>query len=76
MNDTSNDLYHCFEKCFNVLEVDCDNFSSITTDGTPAMIDIKVGLVFQSKSKAMTYGVDLKSVHFIIHQESSCSKKI
>jgi len=33
------------EKCLNGLEVDWNNFSSITTDGAPAMLSVKAGLV-------------------------------
>lgn len=73
---TGRDLYDCIEKCLNELEVDWNNFSSITTDGAPAMLGVKSGLVSRLKSKYMTYGVELKSLHCIIHQESLGSKKI
>ncbi|XP_025412099.1 general transcription factor II-I repeat domain-containing protein 2A-like [Sipha flava] len=61
---TGSDLYDCVEKCLNELEVDWNNFSSIT-DGAPAILSVKTGLVSRLKSKAMTYGVELKSLHFI-----------
>ncbi|KAL4135442.1 hypothetical protein QTP88_007051 [Uroleucon formosanum] len=70
------DLYNCVEKCLNELEVDWKTFSSITTDGAPAMLGVEGGLVSRLKSKALTYGVELKSFHCIIHQESLCSKKL
>ncbi len=73
---TGSDLYNCVEKCLNELKVDWKTFSSITTDGDPAMLDVKAGLVSRLKSKALTYGVELKSFHCIIHQESLCSKKL
>lgn len=73
---TGSDLYNCVEKCLNELEVDWKTFSSITTDGAPAMLGVKAGLVSRLKSKALTYGVELKSFHCIIHQESLCSKKL
>ena len=72
---TGSDLYDCVEKCLNELELDWNNFSSITTDGSPAMLGVKAGLVSRLKSKAMTYAVNLKSLHYIIHQKSLCSKK-
>jgi len=40
------------------------------------MLGVKAGLVSRLKLKAKAYGVDLKSLHCIIHQESLCSKKI
>ena len=73
---TGSDLYNCVEKCLNELEVDWKTFSSITTNGAPAMLGVKAGLVSRLKSKALTYGVELKSFHCIIHQESLCSKKL
>ncbi|KAE9521488.1 hypothetical protein AGLY_018087 [Aphis glycines] len=73
---TGSDLYNCVEKYLNELEVDWKTFSSITTDDTPAMLGVKAGLVSRLKSKALTYGVELKSFHCIIHQESLYSKKI
>ena len=72
---TGSDLYNCVEKCLNVLKVDWNNFSNITTDGASVMLGVKAGMVFQLKSKAMTYDVNLKSLHCIIHPESLCSKK-
>jgi len=69
---TGSDLFNCVEKCLNELEVDWNNFSSITIDGAPAMLSVKAGLVSRLKSKAMTYGVDMKSFHCTIHQESLC----
>lgn len=73
---TGSDLYDCVEKCLNELEVDWNNFSSITTDGAPAMLGVKAELVSRLKLKAKTCNVNLKSLHCIIYQESLCSKKI
>lgn len=76
MNDTitESNLYNCVEESLNELKIDWNNFLSLTTDGTPTILGVKVGLVSILKSKAMIYDVELKCFHCIIHQESLYSK--
>jgi len=59
---TDNDIYHCVEKWFNELKVDWNNVSNITTDGAPAMLGVKVGLVSRLKSKALTFKFKIVSL--------------
>ena len=67
-----NDIYKALKECLIKNEIDIRKLVSVTTDGAPAMLGKKVGLI-----GLLTADKDFpsfKAYHCIIHQQALCSK--
>ena len=71
------DLYNAVKMTLKRFSLTLDNISGITTDGAPAMIGKKEGLVKLIEDDAITAGISrLMKYQCIIHQENLCSKSL
>jgi hypothetical protein len=74
---TGRDVLFELEKCVDRAGLDWSKLVSVATDGAPAMCSEKVGLVGLLKAKLKeNHGVNMTSIHCIIHQEALCGKKL
>ena len=75
---TAKDIFHCLENALEEMELPWDKLFSVATDGAPAMIGIKNGVVKLVRDKLESLGLkdDFISVHCLIHRENLCAKSV
>jgi len=66
------DTYHALKECLIKNAVDLQKLVSVTTDGAPAMVGRKIGLI--GHLIADSDFPNFHAYHCIIHQQSLCSK--
>ena len=77
-NTTGEDLFRALYSTIQKYNLDLNKLVSIITDGAPAMIGTRKGLVGRVKQHLKDSGIGehLKFFHCIIHQEALCAKVI
>ena len=74
---TANDIYKAVTATLTRFALDFGNISGITTDGAPAMVGKRGGLVILIENEVLQSGnTNLMKYHCIIHQENLCAKSL
>jgi hypothetical protein len=75
---TAADIFFELEKVINEYDLPLEKLSGFATDGAPAMLGERNGVVAKLKEKlsSLQTGFPFYSFHCIIHQESLCGKKL
>jgi len=75
---TGKDVFQKLEECIEKAELPWTKLVNLATDGAPAMLSEKVGVVGLVKAKLCTLKPqgDFASIHCIIHQEALCGKNL
>jgi len=75
---TAKDLFNCVETALEDLDLPWEKLCSVATDGAPAMVGIKSGLIKLIKDKVNSLGVgeEVIGVHCLIHRENLCAKSV
>jgi hypothetical protein len=76
---TGKDVFQKLEECITKSELSWTKLVNLATDGAPAMLSEKVGVVGLLKDKLHSlspHGTNFTSIHCILHQEALCGKNL
>lgn len=72
----SSDLFQAVKNTLKYFSLNLEKMSGIATDGAPAMVGKKQGLVKLIKNYIGTDDLKFMSYHCVIHQENLCAKSL
>lgn len=71
---TGADILEALLKCTTDMELDLFKLVCVATDGTPAMVGEKKGVVALLQNHMEGLGINHKKMHCLIHKEALCAK--